>query len=289
MSVIGEQIKKYRAEKGITQEQLGQLVGVTTQAVSRWECGGTPDAELLPRLSEVLDVSIDMLFGRKEQSLSLALSRKLIRMSREDAYRYAFEICWAIEVGLLGESRDIDDIMNRFIERPVMNVDKNRDYFAKVIHDNGIANARMSSDFYNFFLMLEPSDGIKNHLSSFEELRRVFELFADKKLLKIILFMYSRADVPAATSLISKSTGMTEPEVDRCMSILCENNLTSHSIVATADGDINSYTFRKECFAIPLLCFADEIAKKNVYPFFGFTNGANRCCNNTRLNQYRFT
>ena len=50
--------KKYRTAKGITQEQLGELVGVTTQAVSKWERGGTPDAELLPQLSEVLEVSI---------------------------------------------------------------------------------------------------------------------------------------------------------------------------------------------------------------------------------------
>ena len=58
MSDIGSYIKKYRTAKGITQEQLGELVGVTTQAVSKWERGGTPDAELLPRLAEVLEVSI---------------------------------------------------------------------------------------------------------------------------------------------------------------------------------------------------------------------------------------
>ena len=67
MSVIGQQIKKYRSVKGITQEQLGRLIGVTTQAVSKWECGGTPDAELLPALADVFGVSIDALFGREEQ------------------------------------------------------------------------------------------------------------------------------------------------------------------------------------------------------------------------------
>lgn len=37
-------LKKYRTQKGLTQEQLGQLLGVTTQAVPKWERGGTPNA-----------------------------------------------------------------------------------------------------------------------------------------------------------------------------------------------------------------------------------------------------
>lgn len=42
MSVLGEQIKKYRIRRNITQEELGERVGVTMQAVSRWERGGAP-------------------------------------------------------------------------------------------------------------------------------------------------------------------------------------------------------------------------------------------------------
>ena len=37
MSIIGQQIKKYRIENGFTQEQVGKIIGVTTQAVSKWE------------------------------------------------------------------------------------------------------------------------------------------------------------------------------------------------------------------------------------------------------------
>lgn len=48
MSIIGQQIKKYRMENGLTQEQVGRMIGVTTQAVSKWERGSTPDAEILP-------------------------------------------------------------------------------------------------------------------------------------------------------------------------------------------------------------------------------------------------
>ena len=42
--LVSKNIKRIRKEKGLTQEQLGQLLGVTTQAVSKWERGGTPDA-----------------------------------------------------------------------------------------------------------------------------------------------------------------------------------------------------------------------------------------------------
>ena len=42
--MIGAQIRKYRNKKGISQEELGRAVGVTTQAVSKWERGGVPDA-----------------------------------------------------------------------------------------------------------------------------------------------------------------------------------------------------------------------------------------------------
>ena len=92
MSNIGEQIKKYRIEKGITQEQLGNLIGVTTQAVSRWERGGTPDAEVIPAISDVLGVSTDALFGREQQSFALSLARQLSSMPQEKAFQYAFSI-----------------------------------------------------------------------------------------------------------------------------------------------------------------------------------------------------
>ena len=60
---LSERIAALRKERGLTQEQLGDLVGVSAQAVSKWEKGGTPDVELLPVLSRQLGVTIDALFG----------------------------------------------------------------------------------------------------------------------------------------------------------------------------------------------------------------------------------
>jgi len=60
---IGEKIAYYRKARGYTQEQLGELVGVSGQAVSKWENGGVPDTYLLPAIANALNVSINALFG----------------------------------------------------------------------------------------------------------------------------------------------------------------------------------------------------------------------------------
>ena len=64
---IGRKIAQYRKEKGITQEALAQILNVTNQAVSKWESEQcSPDIQLLPKLADIFDVSIDALFGREK-------------------------------------------------------------------------------------------------------------------------------------------------------------------------------------------------------------------------------
>lgn len=266
MSIIGNQIKKYRTEKGITQEQLGQLVGVTTQAVSKWERGGTPDAELLPVLAQTLNVSIDALFGREEKSLTISLARKLSQMSNKEAYHYAYDICWAISMGLIQDLSLPDAFLEDFLKRTAAYAPDTH-YFTKIMQDGGMTTSRITSDYQHFFLMVEPKNGLKNKLSDLDTLSNVFKVFADKKMLSIIFYMYSRLNTPIATSLISKNTGIDMKEVDRCMKTLCENNLATCNVVATADGDIYTYMFHQESSVIPLLCFADEICQKDFRDF----------------------
>ena len=64
LETIGKQIASLRKEKGITQDELAQYVGVSVQAVSKWENGGAPDIELLPKIADFFSTTIDALFGR---------------------------------------------------------------------------------------------------------------------------------------------------------------------------------------------------------------------------------
>ncbi len=61
---IGRNIKLLRQQRKLTQEQLASSLGVSYQAVSKWETeSNTPDIALLPKIAEVLDTSIDALFS----------------------------------------------------------------------------------------------------------------------------------------------------------------------------------------------------------------------------------
>ncbi len=64
MNTIGKNIQTLRKQNGFTQEELAGRLGVTYQAVSKWENGATaPDISLLPELAAVLGTSIDALLG----------------------------------------------------------------------------------------------------------------------------------------------------------------------------------------------------------------------------------
>lgn len=60
---LGPKIRELRRRHGRTQEALATALGVTSQAVSRWESGGSyPDMNLLPSIANYFNVTIDELF-----------------------------------------------------------------------------------------------------------------------------------------------------------------------------------------------------------------------------------
>lgn len=73
---LAERLRKYRKEKDITQEALAQVLGVSPQSVSKWECGdGYPDITLLPGIANFFEISIDELLGNDKIGVQEDLHR----------------------------------------------------------------------------------------------------------------------------------------------------------------------------------------------------------------------
>jgi len=100
---IGAFIAQCRKEKNLTQMQLAERLGITNQAVSKWENGrGMPDVSLLQPLCDVLGISLNELFsgehisteeykGKAEENISKLYKEKQI--SNLKPVKYLFSIC----------------------------------------------------------------------------------------------------------------------------------------------------------------------------------------------------
>ncbi|MEA4823946.1 MAG: helix-turn-helix transcriptional regulator [Clostridiaceae bacterium] len=103
MTQLSISLSALRREKGITQEELAAALGVTNQAVSKWETGiCCPDIQALPEIADYFHVTLDDLFGRKPaqtyETLYLELRAFFETSPREDAFSLAVSLA-----GLLHE------------------------------------------------------------------------------------------------------------------------------------------------------------------------------------------
>lgn len=113
--LFAENLRRFRRERNLTQEQLADALGISPQSVSKWErSDGYPDITLLPRIAEYFGVSVDTLLGSDEESRQADLRRFLntVRGTEDEDERLrlcleytkqhpenddaAHELCWVI-------------------------------------------------------------------------------------------------------------------------------------------------------------------------------------------------
>ena len=86
-------IATLRKEKGWTQVELAEKLGIVPQSISKWECGiGYPDVTMFPLIAEALSIPIGVLFGEKIRSEK--------RVKKMNVYSKAFAMCSNITIYL---------------------------------------------------------------------------------------------------------------------------------------------------------------------------------------------
>ena len=97
---IGKTIRKYRKEKGMTQEEMANRLGVTTPAVNKWENENSyPDISLLPPIARLLEISLDTLLSFQEEltkdeiaSIVIEINQKLKLETYDEVFQWAKSI-----------------------------------------------------------------------------------------------------------------------------------------------------------------------------------------------------
>lgn len=86
--ILADKLVFYRKQHHLTQEEVAEYLGVTFQAVSKWETArSAPDLSLLPMLADLFGCSIDALFGRTHDGTALVMNG--LPWEHDDVYRAA--------------------------------------------------------------------------------------------------------------------------------------------------------------------------------------------------------
>lgn len=79
---LGERLKMYRTQKGLSQEKIAEMLDVSRQAVTKWEAGQTtPSSDNLIALANLYDVSLEELIGKNENEIVSTEGEKEKRFS----------------------------------------------------------------------------------------------------------------------------------------------------------------------------------------------------------------
>lgn len=168
---------------GLTQVQLAGRLSVTPQAVSKWEKGSYPDSELLPDIAKILDVSLDVLFGLKEEDNKVDIYyeavQKLRRLSDSEKGSFVIELFHNLICGYN------PNIIPECISFPESFT---KETFAQLRTDYELAVARLNSDMQYACFMRIPEKGINSYFSIKPRITELFQLLADETSLRIICF-----------------------------------------------------------------------------------------------------
>lgn len=73
---IGSRIKEFRKKSGLTQEQLAESIGISFQAISKWENNiSLPDVSLVPKLAQIFGVTTDEIFAYNLEEIEKEIER----------------------------------------------------------------------------------------------------------------------------------------------------------------------------------------------------------------------
>ena len=260
ITVIGKQIAALRKERGIKQEELAGAVGVSAQAVSKWENGGVPDTELIPRIADFFEVSCDKLFGRSISDyadLRTALAKKIFETPLEERFEEAFEYCWAMEKSLYCHELHDDDVAE--YRRAL---DKNEQRYSSMMTDYGFTRMGIANRLSYFLLVPEIED---TELALFNgiDYPAFFKDFSDREFFDACVMLNKRNHRKAFTAgLLVKRLGVTHERAMEIIQMLRKYDLIGITSIEMDDETQEVYSFRPTPSFVALLIFARELIDK---------------------------
>lgn len=267
--MLSERIAALRKERGLTQEQLGKMVGVSSQAVGKWEKGGAPDVELLPVLSRQLGVTIDALFGLdggEQVDVEDTVRRWIVTVPKGQRMDQLCELIWAIASAVIADTLNEATSFplgkrDRYCEGRVEENGKTRRWLRRIrfTAEEGLILGLRSESMTCASIFPEPGAGWEAFLDSNARYRRLFGILAKPHCMELLEYLDSK---PARSTrrytpdAIASAIGIETVEVEELTRALAEIGVLLETELEAKDGVCGCYFFRNIEALYPFLYFA---------------------------------
>lgn len=244
-------LKEIRKKKGITQEQLADAVGVSAQAVSKWEMNGYPDASLLPVIADYLEVTIDELFGNPAEKLDIF--NEVLRFIRElpfsEKFQNGIDICRAISQGMT-HGEWFWRLSDAQFNNPTF------DIYSQVTANEGFFQSRLCENLQYFLIMPEPKNGYDVVLKYDEKYVKLFKFLGKPDALRAMYFLaeqkgYVYVDVSALSAALDITSEHSKEILDEMNSL----GLVTCSSLSSERGEEQIYRSHLECNFVSFMTF----------------------------------
>lgn len=258
-------VKRIRREKGLTQEQLADAVGVSPQAVSKWEAQSYPDAQLIPAIADVLGVTTDELFGREKatekgfyQQLMEHFSKQVFDGQKaEDIFQDAYTACRSILMGMCGA----DDFQP--IPESVLNSRSVYATYSQITYEAGIMQMRLNGDLQYFLIMPEPQDGFDGPLSYDERMVSLFQFLAVPNALRAMYYIAGRSTMMFfRMETLTRELGISPDNARRIISGMLEFGFVWEATLEGGDKSERIYQYLADCTFPIFLTFVKTMLRR---------------------------
>ena len=253
--MLSERIAALRKERGLTQEQLGKMAGVSSQAVGKWEKGGAPDVELLPVLSRQLGVTMDALFGLEggeQVDVEDAVGRWLRGFPNKERLGQFCRLVWASVKYFLPDGLSLPEIGYLETCQPDLG-DDDRLMLSQCWGGDGILLDIHAEDLSFVTLWPKPEKGYAQWFAPKSEYRRLFALLARPGCLELLEYLHSRKLSYFSPIVAAKHLKMPRETAEELLDALAERSILRSVNLEVEDGEVKAYRVAEPLKLVPFL------------------------------------
>lgn len=262
-NTIGNKIYELRKNRNITQEALAKAVNVSTQAVSKWENGGSCDIELLPMIADYFNVSIDYLYGRSNiemTNITKLMKEELLSLSRKEQMEKAMDYCLAIQKGIIN-LKMIDELLPKEKIKQLTNELDDSCFFVET--DHGFSYMKLVKNQNYFVLFPEPKKGYRSLIPDVEVAQRFFEDLAKPHVIQVLYYLYER-DSGFTLPLLCERCNLNETIAKEILNVFMERKWIYRKKVEMDHRIVETYFVEQKSAFILLLASVQRILDEDI-------------------------